>query len=193
MLTQRDVQALSVMSLTKLQGFHKQFPQVSDIVCGPISQAYVSRLEPSMLDYNPEDHQVIDTDELDLCSNGTHASDEVLYLLNEKYKPVIHCVDQYRKRRKYLFFGPLIKVLETQAFVGTIKGGSTLFDAMQFLGEEADRVRYVLSYSREKESVILYKIPQSLTLRQWFLTEINEEAANFRKAVSLIDESVAEV
>lgn len=191
MLTQREVRVRSEMSLTKLQGFHKQFPRVSNIVHGPISQAFVSRLEACMLNYNPKDYDVIDTDELDPYSNGTHPSDEVLYLLDDQYKPVTHCIDKCRQRRKYFFFGPLINVAETHGFVGMIKNGSTLFETMQFLGEEADRVRYVLSYSQEKEAVILYKIPKDVALRQWFNAEINIEAETYQKEVVLIDESAS--
>lgn len=191
MLTQREVRVGSAMSLSKLQGFHKQFPKVRNIVLGPINQVFVSRLESRMLNYNPEDYSVSDTDELDPYSNGMHSSDEVLYLLDDQCLPVVHCIDKCRQRRKYLFFGPIINISETEVFVGTIKSGSTLSDAMRFLGDEADRVRYVLSYSREKESVILYKIPKDMALWQWFNAEINNEAAAYQKEVVSIDESAS--
>lgn len=179
MLRQSEIiryEYISEMPPTKIDGFFKQFPWVRAIIGNrPVKCVRVSMLEPDLFQCMPYQFE---------CSH------EQMYLLDENGEMVMKTVEEISYRKRFIFFGPVVKIQTTNICGGIVPRYQTLQQAMNALGEESNQVRYILSYfcfRRYSGSIILYKIPNNSTLRQWFNKEVDKEADSFQKDLDAIE------
>lgn len=159
------------MPPTKIQAFKDQFPWIKRYVTGPIAQVYVSRVEPSLLNYS-----------LGWGLEGFFWVYEKIYLLDEKGE--IISVEIKRPGKKYFLFGPIVS--KTRKVTGVVRYGSSVCSILDGLGEKADSVHFILSYFEYTQAVIVYKLPKGISMLQWIQNDIESEGANFQKEVDVM-------
>jgi hypothetical protein len=180
MLTQRQIVGKNSMPPTKIRAFFQEFPKVRERVIRGIAQAYVSRVEPDLLNYSPDSEDV-----------GVELGDwvyEELLLLDENFELVTASFNKLCQRRKCWFFGPKISYTKTVKVTGKVRGSSTVNNVLDNLGEEATRrVHFIFSYWRYTDAVILYKSPKGLSVGEWIKKQIESERSNLQKTSANID------
>lgn len=178
MLTQKELSkrqhgyidtAPDSMPTTKIRAFMEEFPWIKKNVRGPIVQAYVSRVEPSILNYSPE--------QIDVGFLGPIWISERILLLDERYEEVTAITESQRK--KFFFFGPLLS--RAKKVFGVVFRGFSVGSVARQLEEKADSVHFLLSYYGYTKAVIIYRLPKGLSLRQWIEGEVESERQNLRK------------
>jgi hypothetical protein len=157
-----------------LKRFWRQFPWAKKF-CGVVNQAYVSSIEPDLLQYRPE---VLGTEFASVNER------EKLILINSEFMPVCHT--KMERKRRQGFFGSKV-VDELTEFSGIIFPEENLYSTLQWLEEKAAEVRWVLSYYEPRNAVIIYKAPEGLSVPEWFEKQIEREANKFRLECVEID------
>lgn len=148
------------MAESKIQEFLKEFPWIRKVLGNStlIYRVYVSRAEPSLVDYFLEEPLrgagFFDDEEY---------SGERMFLI-DKWNGVI----SYQAfRRKYFFFGPMVPGTYKSAVVThrDCSLGSFVRERFEKDGR-ADNydVRFILSYYERTNTVIVYKLPKGTTL-----------------------------
>lgn len=157
------------MPKTKVQAFLKEFPWIQDMLDGyrtrkinPISQVYVSMVEPSLWEYYPKEVFIPG----DLFFDSRHYQ-ELMFLLDENQKVIMY-EKKTELRRKYILFGPrAVKSQICPAVVMDPKFSFGSFILKNFGGDaqpKIDIIRFILSYYSEAKAVIIYKLPKGISL-----------------------------
>lgn len=192
MLTQKDVfknqdarirtddPVSNPMPWTKIQAFLEEFPWIRRHVNGPIAKVYVSGVEQTILTYR-----------LQAIDEGIYTHNvERIVLLDETGAEVKR--KSVTLKKKYYFFGPLVSVKKKEIRgVVTCRPGemgrlSTVSQVVGQLGVRSDRIRFLLSYWDETETVIIYKVPKRATLREWIENEVESERSELKNEVAAI-------
>lgn len=191
MITQRSIKNVKSMPTTKINAFLKEFPWVQGLLDGfwtakrkPISQVYVSVVEPSLWEYHPEEYEISP----DLLSDGVHHR-EMMFLLDEGHNVIMH-EEKATTRKKFIFFGPReTKItIEPAVVVADRDLSFGSFITKKFEGEactKVDAIRFILSYYRKTEAVIIYKIPKGVSLSGLMKEYEEAERKKFRKQIDL--------
>lgn len=163
------------MPPTKIKAFLEEFPWIEKLVKKPITQVYVSKVEPLFLNYSPE---MLDGDLILSLFFGFKSMCENIYLLDKEGKIII--TDAERHRKKYFIFGPIISKIKK--FFSVVRQGSTIYSALEELGEKANLVHFIVSYYEYTEAVIVYKLPKGISMLEWIQNEIESDKTKFRNA-----------
>jgi len=173
------------MPQTKIDGFFKHFPWLKRLggYDSDVGQVYVSRVTPELLDYVPINiTRAIGFDVDEYWNEYVHFVDGAGKQVNVEY------IHRYTSR-KYVFFGPMIKHESKDIALGEIHGGESTIRGCLFntIGTRADDVRYIVSYFSFTKAIIVYKVPNGVTLPVWIKQQIEAEKASFKKECAEID------
>jgi hypothetical protein len=195
------------MPITKINAFLKEFPWVMKygVPRDDIYNVYVSRISPEIIGRSLESktfREKVGT-EVDLCGSFDIYENvrytEFLHLIDEKGNQVCYNETSFYQvkavpaHRRYWLFGPIVPLVpahkekEMKEIYGKVCYGSTLGDKLVELKEGADSVKFVLSYWDQTKAVIIYKVPNGITLPQWIQKQIEAEQAGFQKECADID------
>ena len=159
------------MPETKIRKFLKQFTWVSPnfVPQEHISQVYVSGVDPQMIDRMLEVGKPYFIEE-----DGYR---ECAFLLDENGQVVTRQVEVVKTWKKYFLFGPVCTKKHPVTFDGRVRSWGTIRSALNNLGDQVDRVRFILSYDAWTKVVIVYKRPTGAGFWEWVRDEIPEPAA----------------
>lgn len=181
MLTQRELSkrqggyidvSPDPMAPTKIRAFMEEFPWFRKHVGGSIVQAYVSGVESSLLNYSPE--------RIDVGLFEPEWISERILLLDEERKVVT--TETEKKRKKFFFFGPCVSKIKR--IFGIVLHGSPVGSMVERFGEKADSVHSLLSYYGYTKAVIIYRLPQGVSLRQWIEGEVESEKVKLQSEIA---------
>ena len=169
------------MPPTKVNGFLKEFPWVRNFVKGPITQTYVSRMDPSTL--------------LIRASNDIRSSHDLIWLLDDYGHLVTAEVETKYYRRKYFVFGRMVSFKKVERITGVVPHETSIGEQLHRLQESARNVRYMLWYKhfdtyeggQRLGAVILYKAPKATSINDWMISQIAIEASRYQAAVAAMD------
>lgn len=189
MITQRSIKNDKSMPRTKIEAFLKEFPWVQTLLNehrklwkNPISQVYVSVVEPSLWDYFPMRYFI----------PGDLIDDPILYqewmfLLDEKYDPIMY-EKKIELRKKFLFFGS--RAVKSQICPAIITDSRFSFGSfiMKNFGNEGqpkiDAIRFILSYYSYTKTVIIYKLPRGISISALMEEAERKEREKFRSEIN---------
>lgn len=196
------------MPSTKIDGFLERFPWVTKFAFrGEINQVYVQRVSPEIIGRNLENH-FIAGEKIHHCDESgewyeTISKDvnlsEKIFLLDGDGKMVTKTYEKripipgIPARRKYYFFGDMIPAVAPSSRKifsyeqGCFKYGSTLNEKLNALLDVADQIKFVLSYWTQSKAVIVYKVPNGVTLPTWIKQQVESELVGFQKECEAID------
>lgn len=160
------------MASTKIRAFMEEFPWVRKHVGGSIVQTYVSGVESSLLNYSPE--------QINVGLLEPQRISERILLLNGEGEVVT--TEAEKKRKKFFFFGPLVS--KVKKISGVVFYDSSVGSVANRLGEKADSVRSLLSYYGYTKAIIIYKLPQGVSLKQWIEREVELEKAKLQSEIA---------
>ena len=80
-------------------------------------------------------------------------------------------------------FGPMIST--TRKVLGEVLPSETVWSIVSRLGRASNGIRYFISVYDLTQAIIIYKVPKSMTISQWFEAEME-------KARELFGEETAE-
>lgn len=179
-----------LMPPTKLEAFHEQFPWAKQYATGPISQVYVSRVEPDILNHGNGMYLRIDMYVPGILFDERTIGDRwfpvELYLLDKDGEALTIEKEQmvYRCRHWYQCFDT--GKMELCKIKSKVTEG-TLGETLKLFEQKAKDIRFVLSYCERTKALIVYKIPEGLSLREWVDRQRVLEREQFQKACSDID------
>ncbi|MDR3558312.1 MAG: hypothetical protein P4L61_02145 [Candidatus Pacebacteria bacterium] len=208
----KDEDKLSLqMPSTKISAFLKEFPWVENYTPQAVRSVYVSRISPEIIGRSLESITLkvkVGTEYdigvvFDIYRDIQH--NESLYLIDEKgdqvynYETSFHLIRAIPAHRKYRFFGPIVPAVpareekEERKIDGEVHYGTTLGKKLAELGERADSVKFVLSYWDQTGALIVYKVPNGVTLPVWINLQIEAEQAAFKHQCQDIDAEASAV
>lgn len=156
------------MPPTKIKGFLCEFPWVKKYVRErPINLVYASKLEVGLLNYRPKG----------LGNAGNGYGNEYIYLLDEEKSLIT--ITTIISKRKYWVIGPMIEVSETRPSIVTPE--ESVYQVLQSMGKDVDKIHFVMSYSIETCAVIIYKLPKNLVISAWLESEAQKEKEAFHQ------------
>lgn len=161
------------MPLVKIMERLTKFPWVSKFLpIGYILRFAVVRVEPEILDYEPERWNYGD----DL--NHAAFANEQLWLLNERGEMVTRQAVVTVPHRKFCFrlirFERFKKRQKVYEFRGFVEAGSTVREIFEPLDAFGDQVHFILSCFQG--TVILYTVPNGVPFAQWVRQGFKEKA-----------------
>ncbi len=161
MLTQKEILRNHDHPPSKIQEFLDEFPWVKQYLNDTVSQVHVSEIEPALLKYCGQEHR----------QGGryrTYSLYERILLLDENGSIIISKNKEFTGRTKYWALGWLFgqpRIYEP--VTGEVCSGSVGW-TIHKLGDEAKSVRFILSwFPYYTSALILYKIPEGVTLPEW--------------------------
>lgn len=195
------------MPFTKIEGIAKEFPWITKYVfkCS-IRQAYVSKITPGILsdtlaNHGYPYHEYNSDGFLEWYENRVRYVREKIFLLDGSGFVVKHVeekeiVTPACSRRKFFFFGPMIHLPEKKETIVTnsCEGSGTptcINNIIYGLKDDADKVRFVLSFYEETGAVIVYKAPHGILIRDWIKRQIAAEQSAVKKNCAEIDAEAA--
>jgi len=179
-----------LMPPTKLEAFHQQFPWAKQYATGPISQVYVSRVEPDLL--NQENHIWL---KVKTFCPGVLFDDEILanrqfpvelYLLDKDGRPLTIDGERVVYYQKYWWL-PIEKARKEPCKIPSKVRDGTVSSTLEAFQQREKDVRFVLSYCERTKALITYKVPDGLSLLEWVDRQRILEREQFQKACSDID------
>jgi hypothetical protein len=165
------------MTALKIEAFKQEFSWIETCLgkdC-PVSQAYVSRVEPSLLEHTLLKIQVADFFADFSCL-------EQIFFINERGEKIE--IKRPFSRRKYRFFGP---VITGWIFSHSLPKDFSIGEAIEEMGNRSDQIRYILSYHPYTDAVIVYKSPKGMTIREWVASQMKIEREAVQAACAEID------
>ncbi|MGC9598860.1 MAG: hypothetical protein ABSE18_00550 [Minisyncoccia bacterium] len=179
------------MPPTKLAGFKEQFPWAEKYASGPIYQVYVSRVEPDILNHGAGIFVKIMKYYEYLVASETSLEDTwfpvELYLLDKNGQTIDSEKKVHRRKHWYSLSATEEKEHYRITWVTSKITEGTVNTKLEELGERARDVRFVLSYCTRTKALILYKIPESLSLLEWVNRQRAMEREQFQRACETID------
>lgn len=177
-LTQEDVgnERRPPMSSSKLEGMFQEFPWLEDYVRYDfVRRVYVSRITPEIY-YR-------------YVGFWGHQSShyEKMYCLDDKGELVVF-QREVVKLRPWWWPGTEEKVRKIVSIKGVISVGSSLETGLNFLQDEASRVRFVVSWFPPTGTVIIYKPPKDYTIQLWVQAQIDTERQKTKSEIAAIDD-----
>ena len=194
------------MPSTKVEAFLGEFPWItSHIFQSWIRQIYVSRITPEVLSNNLAAHQYPYKEKCyneDGCAYYKHSIGhyrEKVFLLDGSGSVVNHVekkevVEPAHSRRRLFLLGPIVHFPEKKELVvdeikscegsGTPKRIKVILDGLK---DDADKVRFILSYYEKTGAVIIYKAPPDILLRKWIQVQIEAERFVLKLECQAID------
>ncbi len=172
---------METMPQTKIQAFLEEFPWIRKHVGRPITQAYVSRIAPQLLE------QVLQRYDICPVPQETDYVSEYAFLLDKDGQRVDSETEEMIHRKKYFFFGPVETKKKARTVLGVVSPRSSIQSRLCELGKKAQSVHFILSYSEYTHAVIVYKQPQGMTIQDWVRSQIEAEKAQIKSACAEID------
>lgn len=147
------------MPETKIVKFLKQFPWVRRLINpDDISRVYVSGIDPVMIT------RIIRFD-------GFTDSREFAFLVDENGELVSRVAEWTVSRKKFIFFGPVTPTKKTWQISGSVEPCSTIQCKLEQLGDEAEKIQFLLSFHSWTKVAIVYKRPKGVSLKKWLSDE----------------------
>lgn len=157
MLTQNEIRKHSPylqMPKEEIRAFLDEFPWIKKNLKGKaIKQVYDSEISFSLLKYRP---CVICADEY-----FKKMVSEKIFLLDKQGKKIFY---EKTVHKKLLFF---FKVSKTKKIESVIDQYSTLEELAVFLKDDINKVFLLFSYQEAMGSLIVYKLPNGVSLARW--------------------------
>lgn len=164
------------MATLKIEAFFQEFKWLRNFIPrnALVKFAYVSRIEPALLDWEPVEELNDDPEQIFFVDEG---GDVV------EIKRTTH-------PRKWWLFGPRVT---TWTYSSLLPRGFTIGAALREMDKRADKVRFILSYCRFTEAIIVYKAPKGVTIPDWIERQIKAEGNAIQKSCREIDEEAKEL
>ena len=158
MLTQENV--FPKMPFGQIALFFKEFPWLEMYLYKTcVTHAYVSRVERGLMVYRPR-VEPVSPYPTKVKPDVDFWRTERLLFLDASGELVTHQVVEKQRR----FFWSSKKAGEIK---GLVSVGQTVGDALKNLGEDVNRVRFILSHLLKTNVVIVYKTPKVTDFRGW--------------------------
>ena len=147
----------------KIVKFLRQFPWVARYIHPDrISQVFVSGITPQMIDRQMRD----DTCEVISC--------EYAYLLDHSGSLVSYMTEETVTSRKYGFFGPVKVEKKPLKVFGSVESCRTIRWKLDELGNEIDKIKFLLSFDDRTKTAIVYKRPEGADIWEWMKGQIED-------------------
>lgn len=151
------------MPETKIVKFLKQFSWVRRFINpDDISQVYVSGIDPAMI-FRPLRYQ----------DSDFSVSREYAFLVDEHGDLVSRMIEKTVTSKKYIFFGPVRTEKRSEKITGNVDCRSTIWDTLNELGDEVEKIKFLFSFDTWTKVAIVYKRPKGTDFWKWIEDEID--------------------
>jgi len=177
------------MPPTKIRGILDEIPWIKKHITGPITHIYVSKIETKFLNHSPFEKWEF------APGGGIWSSLERMLMLNENGDLITAEKEEVTYPREWwCLFRKSKTPLKTTRTIDKVE--HTIAGTLRDFGDKADRARFILSYfyigppmePQQVGTVIVYKIPDSMSLQKWIELQIEAEKIDVKKAFADIDQ-----